>query len=419
MPFIPEINIGLSFLTAFVIVITSIPSIVAVAQRKNLFDIPNSRKSHTSIVPTLGGLAIFAGMLIALLLWADVDDVKEFNFIIAGLVIVFFIGLKDDILLIAPNKKLLGQILAAIIIVVLGDLRLTDFHGIFGITQIPYLISVLLSVFVFIVLINGINLIDGIDGLAAGIGIVVSFTFGIWFYVQEQYEYTIVASALAGALISFFIYNVFGTRNKIFMGDTGSLMLGMMMAVFAIKFNEITIRYIPNHSHVYSAPAISVGILIIPLFDTLRVFVLRLANGQSPFKADKNHVHHLLLELGLSHFAATMIIVAVNIGFITFVFSYDHLGTIDLLVLMLAMAMTLTYIPYVIMNFRYKRLIRNGNEKAPAYEEGLPKYQQQTIMQRLLNGNSLKKDTPPSSSKPNLEKAHPVLRHDDDKAQLN
>lgn len=339
-----ELTIILSLAVSFLIVLVSIPSIVTVAQLKRLYDEPGRRKSHYQAIPNLGGIAIFAGVLIALGLFADFSRAMELKLLIVSMVVIFFIGIKDDILVIAPNKKLMGEIVASLVIILLGDIRFSSLHGFLGIHEIPYLVSVALTSFVFIVIINGFNLIDGIDGLASGIGIVLSVFFGVWFYLIGNYDYAILTAAVAGALIAFFRFNVYGNKNKIFMGDTGSLLLGLFMSLIVVKFNEINAT-IGGPYAIKAAPAVSFGILIVPLFDTLRVFLIRISRKQSPFRPDKNHMHHLLLKIGYSHLGATIRIVAVNILFIALAISLQSLGIAVLMMVNLAVASLFSYLP--------------------------------------------------------------------------
>ncbi len=349
-----EISVFLSLLVSFFIVLISIPSIVTVAQLKRLYDEPGRRKSHQFAVPNLGGIALFAGIIISLGLFADFAKAMEFRLLIVSMVIIFFIGIKDDILIIAPDKKLIGEIFAALVIIILGNIRFTSLHGFLGVHEIPYFASILLTCFVFIVIINGFNLIDGIDGLASGIGGVISLFFGVWFYLVGNYNYAILSATLAGSLIAFFHFNVFGKVNKIFMGDTGSLLLGLFMSFIIVKFNEINLTYHGAFA-VKAAPAVSFGILIVPLFDTLRVFIIRILRRQSPFRPDKNHIHHLLLKIGFSHLGATLRIIAVNIIFIALAISFQSLGIIKLMLIILVVASIFSFLPDL---FRRKNKVR-------------------------------------------------------------
>ena len=350
----PEIIIILSFIMSLIITYAAIPTIVAVARMKNLFDEPNGRSSHKFNTPTLCGVAIFAGVLLSFTLFSELTLVWEMPYIIAGIIIVFFIGLKDDIIVIAAKWKLIGQIITAIILSGLADIRITNLYGFLGITEIGYIPSLLLSVFVIIVIMNGFNLIDGIDGLAAGIGIVASLCFGIMFYLEDQYPYALLAAGLMGSLVSFFWFNVFGLRKKIFMGDSGSLIIGLMQAILVIRIIGYE-KGISMNFYSGATPAIAIAILIVPLYDTLRVFTLRILRGQSPFKADKTHVHHRLIKLGLNHIQATGSILIANILTIAVAFLLHSLGVIRLTVILIIVATLFSLLPRLIDRYRKRK----------------------------------------------------------------
>ena len=317
---------------------------IRLAKEKKLYDEPNERSSHTTVVPSLGGVAIFIGFLLAILIFSNGLLSHELRYIVAATLIVFGLGIKDDIMNISPKKKLLGQIFAALIVIVLGDIRFTNFHGIFGIHELNYTVSILFTIFVIIVITNGFNLIDGIDGLASGVSGICTLTFGIWFYITGHYEYVILAGSLLGALIAFFRYNVFGKQNKIFMGDTGSLILGLLISILMIHFNELNIC--PDFEYaIKSAPAVSIGILVIPLFDTLRVMFIRIKNGKSLFQPDKNHAHHRMISLGFRHIHATIRIMAVNIFFIGIVFALKDVGNPILLTIVVVLGAFFSWLP--------------------------------------------------------------------------
>ncbi len=343
-----------SLVTSIIIVATGVPTIVKIANFKNLYDKPNLRKSHASNVPTLGGIAIYAGIIIPICIFTDFSLKLEFQYLIGASLIIFFIGLKDDILIISPTKKLIGQILSIFIIILFGNLYYSSLHGFWGIYHIPYWASLLLSSFVFIVIINGFNLIDGIDGLAAAIGFICSLIFGIFFYVNNDFQYSIISFTTCASLITFSYFNVFSKKYKIFMGDTGSLIIGLVMATLAVRFNELNNN--PNiNYYIHSSPAVSFGILIVPLFDTLRVFLIRILKGRSPFKADKNHVHHKFLAMGYSHFKTTILISAANLFIIAVVFCLKNWGIIDLILLIFILAITLSILPEILYFIKIKQ----------------------------------------------------------------
>ena len=358
----------LSIISGFIVCFFSIPTIVRVAFTKHLYDEPGERSSHTSRIPTLGGLAIFAGFVLASGLWVDVNYFPEFQYVIAATLVVFFIGIKDDILIIAPITKFSGQILAAFILIIFGGIRITNLHGFFDIHEIGYVTSVLLSLLTILVIINGFNFIDGVDGLSASIGIISTSAFCYFFLWVKEYQLSILALSLIGSLFGFFLYNVFGDKNKIFMGDTGSLIIGLILSVLVIRFNELNIDK-SKHFAIYPAPAVSFGILIVPLFDLMRVMFIRLVTNRALMKPDRNHLHHQLLKLKLSHRKVTLIISMVNLFFIYFVFYTARFMSIRRqLLLILIIAMFLSYIPpYLISRKKAKQQLKektqNSSEK--------------------------------------------------------
>jgi UDP-N-acetylmuramyl pentapeptide phosphotransferase/UDP-N-acetylglucosamine-1-phosphate transferase len=333
------INTVFSSITAFVIAFLAIPSIIKVSLLKNLYDEPNGRKAHTSKIPTLGGLAIFAGVVFSFTFWSAGLEYQPIQHIVAALLIMFFIGIKDDIIEMPAHKKLYGQILAAVIIAVFGNIRITTLCGLFGIYDIPDTASIVLSILTILVIINSVNLIDGIDGLAGGIAAIASFTFGLWFYQYDQIALCILSFSLFGALLAFLVYN-FSPAN-IFMGDTGSLVVGLILSILAINFIQLSFISPPDAFPFRTGPAMAVAILIIPLTDLLRVFVLRLANGKSPIRADKNHIHHALLNLGLSHREVSLAMYLINIGFILSALGLRHFGNLTVLLILSLMALAL------------------------------------------------------------------------------
>jgi len=325
------VNIVLSCITAFVITFVAIPSIIKISIIKNLFDEPNGRKAHKSNIPTLGGLAIFAGVVFAFTFWTAGMEYKPIQFIIASVLIMFFIGIKDDIVELTAVKKFYGQLLAAAIIVLFGKVRISTLCGLFGIYDIPYFPSVVLSVFTILVIINAYNLIDGIDGLAGGIGAIASFTFGLWFYNYNQIALCILSFALFSSLLAFLVYN-FSPAN-IFMGDTGSLVVGLILSILAINFIQLSFISPPDAFPFRTGPAMAIAILIIPIADTLRIFIVRLMNKKSPFVADKNHIHHCLLNAGLTHREVSLTLYIINIIFIVVALALRDLGNLTVLVI--------------------------------------------------------------------------------------
>ena len=340
-----------------------IPSIVYISRIKGFCAVPNGRTSHYDNTPTLGGIAIFSGIVISTVIFAGSYFKSELQYIIAGLIIIFFIGIKDDILIISPHKKLAGQILAAALIAVLADIRITDFYGLFGIGQLPYIASILITIFVFMIIINGFNLIDGIDGLASGTGILASTILGSWFWMTGNFGLTIFSFTFAGSLSAFFIYNVFGKTNKLFLGDSGSMITGLVMGVLICSFLQINLN-VEGVWYLESSPAIAFGILIVPIWDTLRVFTLRIAQGKPPFAPDRQHIHHRLIQLGLTHLKATIILVSFNLLFITLCYLLQGIGIIWLMCVDLGLAVLASYI----LMFYVRRNVKKAVELKHVFE---------------------------------------------------
>lgn len=334
-----------SVISAGLITAVTIPLIVSISRDKNILDEPANRKSHKYAIPHLGGIAILFGFYIAVFLIDHFNPIPEFKAIVLALFILFFTGLKDDIIGSTPLSKLTMQIISFAILIFMGDLRFTNLHGFLGIYEISYFASVFITLFVLIVIINTFNLIDGVDGLASGIGISSSIILGSWFFVSGNYNYSAFSFSLTTALFGFFFYNVFGLRNKIFMGDTGSMILGIIISILIIKFNELNIA-LTEWYNINSTPAVSIGIIIIPLLDTLKVFIIRLSQGRSPFKPDKSHFHHKLMTYGFSHFGITLRILLLNTLLTIVAFLLQDLGIITLTLIICILGFLVFLIPF-------------------------------------------------------------------------
>jgi UDP-GlcNAc:undecaprenyl-phosphate GlcNAc-1-phosphate transferase len=316
-------DVLLSIAISFTVTFLAIPVIITVAERKKLFDIPDERKIHETPIPSLGGLGIFAGFVLACLIAIQFQKSTEMQYFLAAGFVIFFLGLKDDILVISPIKKFIGQVLAAFLIIYKGGVQLTSMHGFLGIHELPESFSLLLTYFTVIVIINSFNLIDGIDGLAGSLGLMTSIIFGFYFLQNNLIGYAILAFSLAGSIAAFLIFNF--QPAKVFMGDTGSLLIGLITAILTIKFidaaNATDVAY-----PLAASPALAFTILMIPLLDTLRVFGIRIINRRSPFSPDRNHIHHMLLDRGLSHRTITLSLVAVNLLFVVITYSLRNYG---------------------------------------------------------------------------------------------
>lgn len=342
-----------AFLISFVLVVISVPPIVRVAKAKKLYDNFNERKVHTKVVPPLGGVAIFIGFVLSSIIATDGLSFDSLKYIVAAVIVMFFIGLKDDLMDISARKKLIIQFFAAVILVALGNVRFTNLQGIMGIHEINYFVSIVLSIFAVLVIINAFNLVDGIDGLASGLAMLAGTVFGVWFYISGNVQFAIMSFALVGSLAGFFLYNVFGNRNKLFMGDTGSLIIGIVISALVVKFNEL--NFINTSAYaVGAAPAVSFAIIIVPLIDVLRVMSIRIYSKRSPFSPDNNHVHHRLLKLYSNHLKVTIIILSINICLIVFaLFLNRYIVSVNFQFVVLVVVGTgLTFIPSVLLKRR-------------------------------------------------------------------
>jgi UDP-N-acetylmuramyl pentapeptide phosphotransferase/UDP-N-acetylglucosamine-1-phosphate transferase len=251
-------------------------------------------------------------------------------------------GEKDDLINMPPKKKLMIEIAAASLLAIGTDLRISSLHGILGIDLLPVWVSIILTVFVIIFVMNAFNLIDGIDGLAAGIGIFASVLYGICFWLAGDTGYAVMCAAIAGALCAFLPYNFDKGKLKIFMGDTGSLTVGFLLAIITIRFNENSVNNIAAYNFI-STPAISLSILILPLYDTVRVFVIRIIQKKNPFKGDNNHLHHRLIRFGYTHMQATIIFLAFSSLLVILALSINHLGTNLVSVVVIFFSAVLSY----------------------------------------------------------------------------
>ena len=334
-------TIFLALVVSFVITYVSIPSIIKVANEKNLYDLPNEIKtSHKTGIPTLGGIAIFGGTVITTTFFIEFNAIPQLGYILSAMTLLFFTGVKDDVIPLTPRKKFVAQILAAAILTLQANIRITSLYGLFGIHALPYGVSVAISLFTIIVIINAFNLIDGINGLAGGIGIIVSLTFALFFFQIQELGWVIFTIAMSGSLLAFLGFNF---ANKIFMGDTGSLLVGCISAILAITFIEnpkIQAQY--SNSFI---PVFTFSILIVPLFDTLRVFTIRLANKKSPFQGDRNHTHHILVDRGLAHWQASSLMYAANVLIILLAFSLQHLSALLILACVLIISLLFSLVP--------------------------------------------------------------------------
>jgi len=301
-----------AFVTSFIVTFAVIPVIIYLAFKFNIVDHPSARSSHSKSTPSLGGIAIFAGIVFSIVLWTPENLYANLKYLLFSLFIIFLIGAKDDIDPVKPWLKIVGEIIASAVVVLLAEVKITSFYEVLEIGSITELSSILFSIFIIIAVINAFNLIDGIDGLSGGLGAIASLFFSIYFFYVQEEALAILSTAMFGAMLAFLYYNK--TPSRIFMGDTGSLIQGFICAVLSIEFIQIQESLtVTTFWTGISGPAVAIAVLGVPLFDMLRVIILRIIKQQSIIRPDRNHIHHLLVDLGLSHTRASLTLISLQI----------------------------------------------------------------------------------------------------------
>jgi UDP-N-acetylmuramyl pentapeptide phosphotransferase/UDP-N-acetylglucosamine-1-phosphate transferase len=326
-----------SIVTSFLIAFSALPILIRVAKSIDLLDAPDRRKVHSVSTPSLGGIAIFLGCMVSLAFWVPIAALAEIKFLLLPLFFAFILGVRDDISSLQALDKLTIQVFAALLVVFVADIKFSGLYGLFGLTTLPTGFAEFLSIFVIVGLTNAFNLIDGIDGLAGSIAVLVMGIFGWWFYEIGYSVFAYLSFSFGGATLAFLFFN--WSPSKIFMGDTGSLVLGFALSALMIKFIDLNYLLPVRHPLFLQAPiAMSFALLVLPVYDTLRVFIIRFLAGRSPMSPDKNHVHHILLKLGLNHSQSTLVLVGFNASVIILAYLLQPLGNnwLSLIVLVLA-----------------------------------------------------------------------------------
>jgi UDP-N-acetylmuramyl pentapeptide phosphotransferase/UDP-N-acetylglucosamine-1-phosphate transferase len=334
-------NLVAATVTAFVLSFLILPVIIKYSLSKNLVDVPGRRKIHKKITPSLGGIAIFIGFFLSVIIWIDFPQLSEIKFLLVPLFIVFVIGVRDDLVPLRAYVKLFGQIVAIGFLMFFFDERLTGFYGVFAIHELPLGLSYLLTLATIIIVTNAFNLIDGLDGLAGTISSIALLFFGIWFYLVGDIVFSVLAFCMLGSILAFLIFN--WDPSEIFMGDTGALVIGLMLSIMSIHFineNSQLSGYSPYRFTASVATAACV--IIIPLIDTARIIILRLLKGQSPLKPDKSHIHHAIMRLGMTHAQTTLILAAVHVIYIGLAIAAYQLGENWVLLGLLIFSMVLS-----------------------------------------------------------------------------
>lgn len=304
-------------LGAFLLTYLTIPKIINVVEYRRLTDDPDGRSSHAIRTPTLGGVSFFYTLIFALFFIRGRDAFDEAMYIIPGLTILFIVGLKDDLVVISPGAKLMAQVFAVAFILANPGFTIDSLNGFLNINEIPYYLNLVIAGFMMITIINSYNLIDGIDGLASVVGMVIMVIYTTIFYLSGEFFFALLAITMNASLMAFLGFNL-SSDKKIFMGDTGSLIVGFIISILTLKFLALKpADYTELPFLLENGPLIAISILIVPLFDTARVFAIRIANKKAPFSPDRNHTHHVLIDYwGLTHKQASFIIGCFNLLFV-------------------------------------------------------------------------------------------------------
>ncbi|WP_366143071.1 MraY family glycosyltransferase [uncultured Alistipes sp.] len=320
------LNICLAFGLCAFLVGVFIPRILLISFRKKIFDMPDERKIHTTVIPRLGGVLFMPVVFFSFILLlginivmgqmqiqaAVIEDMSALTFGCCSLMILYLLGIVDDMIGVRYREKFVGQILSAIFLII-GGVQIGSLNGVAYVWTMSPWISYPLTVLAVVFIINAINLIDGVDGLASGLSCVALLFYGIWFIVLQKYIYAILAFATFGTLAAFFYYNVFGGHKhnrKIFMGDTGSLTIGMILCFLGIQLHQFASDY---DGILQNPMVLAFSPLIVPCFDVVRVYLHRVRNGKSPFMPDKNHIHHKLLAMGMNQRQVMLTLIATSI----------------------------------------------------------------------------------------------------------
>lgn len=316
-------NFLFALLTSFSVGFLLTPVVISVLKKANIGDTPGGRKIHKKFTPSMGGIAFILATFVALGIWGWQYPLPDIRYLLGAIALMFFVGLRDDLVELKAKHKILGQIVAVLLVVVAGDIRIKDFHGFLGIEALPLWFSYGFTSFVLLALTNGFNLIDGLDGLAGSIASLTLGILGVWFQFQGLDSLAVLSFTLLGGVLAFLAYNWHPA--KIFMGDTGSLTLGFALGSLVVAFMEYNFA-LPEDAFLKIKPSFTFGIalMIYPLYDMARVFARRISKGQHPMIADKTHIHHFLIRMGYRHDQVTMILGFLHLTLIFLVFGLNN-----------------------------------------------------------------------------------------------
>ena len=348
-------HIILPVLLSFIGTLWIHPKVLKIAILKNIVDNPDSRKLQRKPVPVMGGIAVFFGIVIGLCSSQTMFSSANTFMLISAMLIMLYVGTIDDIIGLSPYIRFAMEIIVISWLMYACKSSINSFWGLWDTTLIPQLLSYALTIFAAVGIINTINLIDGVNGLSSGFCFMSSILFAIFFHITDNQTMTTLALSAAGAIIPFFLHNVFGESSKMFIGDGGTLVIGTMMAMFVINILDVNSGSIALVAEGVGLIPFALSVLSIPIFDTLRVMSARIMHKRSPFHPDKTHLHHMFIDLGFSHIGTTISILSLNFMIVASWFiSYKLGATIDL---QLYIVVTLSFLSTFIFYWFAKRQI--------------------------------------------------------------
>lgn len=350
------LKIFLPALVAFIATVWFQPHILRIAKDKNIVDNPDARKLQRIPIPVMGGIVVVFGILVGIMSFILFDNVNNMLAVIAAVLVIMFVGLVDDICGLSPKTRFIIEILIVLYLVYATGNQINNFHGLWGVAILPAWVSVPLTVFACVGIINAINLIDGVDGYSSGYCIMASIYFGIAFFLLGNMKMVTLATIMIAALTPFFCSNVFGKHSKMFIGDAGTLSMGILISTFVRNMLTATTDATPIADNLGLIP-LSLAIMSVPIFDTLRVMSARIARGTSPFYPDKTHLHHAFIDLGFSHVGTTVTILSMNtLVVLAWLVAYKCGASIDLqLYLVIAMSVLATFGLYWFIYYHLRR----------------------------------------------------------------
>lgn len=342
------------------------PLVLRYARANGIVDNPNARKLQRVPVPVMGGVVVYAGILVGSLLLNTFLNSDVLLYGLIGMTVMMMIGVWDDAKDISAVLRFLIEIALVTVFILVTDTYIDDFHGLWGVYELPDFVAYPLSIVAGVGLINAVNLIDGVDGYSSGYGMLASACFGLAFWTVWSPVMVCLTLVVIGALLPFFLHNVFGVRSKMFIGDGGTLMLGMLMTVYVFFAMSSKQRCDQLAADGVGLGAFTLAVLCIPVFDTVRVMTMRILRGKSPFHPDKTHLHHLFIDMGFSHLGAALFILLTNfIVVLIWLASWKLGASVDVqlyIVLFLGLAVT----------FGFYRFMKIQQNRGPVDEDGYP-----------------------------------------------